>query len=111
MDYIARNIKSLREANSFTQQHVADFLGITRSAYGNYELNSREIPFKYLERLANLFGCDLDVLISEDEAVLKDMLVCAFRTDDIDTQDLQTISEFKKVVFNYLKISRLISNE
>ena len=43
-DILARNIKRLRVANDFTQEKVADFLGIGRSAYANYEAGTREIP-------------------------------------------------------------------
>jgi transcriptional regulator with XRE-family HTH domain len=108
MDFIGRNIKCLREANGFTQQNIADYLEIKRSAYSNYETDAREIPFKYLEKLATLFGCDLDVLLSENEEDLKGMLICAFRADTLDNKDLKAIAEFKDFVLNYLKISKLI---
>ena len=39
---IGRNLKLLREANSFTQDQVASFLGINRSIYSNYESGDRE---------------------------------------------------------------------
>ena len=55
---IARNIKLMREASGFTQQHVADFLGIQRSTYSNYETGDRELPLSVMEKLADLYGCD-----------------------------------------------------
>ena len=33
---IAKNIKLLRQASNYTQENVASFLGIGRSAYSNY---------------------------------------------------------------------------
>ena len=59
---IGRNLKILREAGRFTQDQVADFLKITRSAYSNYELGEREMPIEVLENAADLFGVELDVL-------------------------------------------------
>ena len=35
---IAKNIRLMREVSDFTQENVASFLGINRSAYSNYEL-------------------------------------------------------------------------
>ena len=40
-EIVARNLKSLREANGFTQERLANYLGIGRSAYSNYELGDR----------------------------------------------------------------------
>ena len=57
-EIVARNLKSLREANGFTQERLANYLGIGRSAYSNYELGDREIPLNIMESLANLYGFD-----------------------------------------------------
>lgn len=108
---VAKNIKLCREANGFTQQNIADFLNIERSTYSNYELGTREIPFEYLEKLADLFGCNLEDLLQEDESAVKNMLVSAFRVTSLDKLDLKAIAQFKDIVKNYLKISKLLSNE
>ncbi len=56
-------MKLLRSANEMTQEQVADYLGIHRSAYSNYEDGRREPPIEILGNLANLWGCDLSTLI------------------------------------------------
>ncbi len=106
---IGRNLKLLREANGFTQQQVADSLNIQRSAYANYESGERETPINILEKAAELFGCELAILFDEDANAVKDMLVCAFRADDITPDDLREIAAFKNIVLNYLKTQRLLS--
>ena len=40
---IAKNIRLMREVSDFTQENVASFLGINRSAYSNYELGTRRV--------------------------------------------------------------------
>ena len=55
---IAKNIKLLRQASNYTQESVASFLGIGRSAYSNYESGDRELPLSCMEKLADLYGCD-----------------------------------------------------
>lgn len=106
---IGRNLKSLREANKFTQEKVAEYLGIGRSAYANYEAGDREAPIEVLESACNLFGCELNMLFSEDESALQGMLVCAFRADGLSEQDMQEVAAFKNVVMNYMKMQRLLA--
>ena len=53
---IARNLKALRNANGYTQDNIAEFLGISRSTYSNYEDGDREVPLEVLEKAAALFG-------------------------------------------------------
>lgn len=108
-EIVARNLKSLREANGFTQERLANYLGIGRSAYSNYELGDREIPLNIMESLANLFGCDLFTLYEESEDVLHSTLATAFRVDNLSDEDLKQIAIFKNVVKNYLKMDKLLA--
>ena len=39
------NLKALRESKGVSQQTVADYLGITRQAYGNYETGKRQADY------------------------------------------------------------------
>lgn len=108
-DILARNIKSLRIAENFTQEHVASFLGITRSAYSNYESASREIPFSVLEKLSDLYGCDMYELYSENGQVVENMLTTAFPVDSLSAEDLEQLSAFKRIVKNSLKMDILLA--
>lgn len=106
---IGRNLKSLRTANGYTQEKVSEFLGINRSAYANYESGEREAPLEILEKAVALFGCELGLLFEEDKNVVDEMLTCAFRADDINTNDMKEIAEFKNLVLNYLKMGKLLA--
>jgi len=106
---IAGNLKRLREANGFTQEHVANYLGIGRSAYSNYETGDRECPLSVMESLCDLYGCDPYLLYEGDVNVVKNMLTTAFRVDDASIDDLHQIAAFKKVVKNYLKLDMLLA--
>ena len=109
MDKISgRNLKILREAGRFTQDQVADFLKITRSAYSNYELGEREMPIEVLENAADLFGVELDVLFENDREKVCNMMACAFRIDNLCKEDLVQIADFKRIVKNYLKMNQLL---
>ena len=106
---VGRNLKALREANGYTQELVANFLGIGRSAYANYEAGERETPMEVMERASELFGCELALLFDEDEQAVKNMLVCAFRADNLSVNDMKEVAAFKNIVLNYMKMERLMA--
>lgn len=107
---IGRNVKSYRVINGFTQEAIANFLGIKqREMISYYESGSREIPFDVLTRLSDLYGVDLADFYEEDEIQLKENVTCAFRTDGFEREDLETIAQFKAVVKNYLKMNNLLA--
>lgn len=106
---VGRNLKALREANGYTQEQVANFLGIGRSAYANYEAGERETPMEVMERASELFGCELALLFDEDEQAVKNMLICAFRADNLSVNDMKEVAAFKNIVLNYMKMERLMA--
>ncbi len=107
---IGRNLKMLRESNDLTQEQIAGYLGIGRSAYANYETGEREAPLEVLEGAAALLGCELELLFEEDaESVRNQMLVCAFRADGLTNDDMKEIARFKDVVLEYMKMSKMLN--
>lgn len=106
-----RNLKLLRQANGLTQEQLASFLGVGRSAYSNYEDGSRVPSVDMLEKFANMMGCDLSMLFEEDERAVKSQLICAFRTEGLSKGDMEEISSFKRLVLSYLKMERLLNDE
>lgn len=107
---IGKNLKACREFNHFTQEQVTAFLCLkNRSTYSNYESGEREAPLEVLEKCANLYGCDLSLFFEENEAIAKEMLVCAFRVDDISPSDMEEVAKFKNIVKNYLKLNSLLA--
>ncbi len=105
---IARNIKKMREASSYTQDNIASFLGITRSAYSNYELGTRELPLECMEKLADLYGCDAYLLYEEDADVVENMLVTVFRVDNLSHNDMEQIAAFKRIVKKSLMMDSML---
>ena len=106
---IASNIKRLREASGFTQGSIANYLNVNRSAYANYETGARELPLNLMEKLADLYGCDMYDLYSENEDVVSAMLATAFRADTLSREDMEQIAAFKRIVSNSLKMDKLLS--
>ena len=60
-------IKNLREDHDISQQELADYLHLTRSAYSNYENGLRDIPIDVLSKLADYYHTSVDYLIGRTE--------------------------------------------
>ncbi len=106
---IARNLKKLRETARYTQDEVAQALGITRSAYSNYESGDREMPYDVIEKASNFFGCEMTMLFEENDNVDAMILATAFRIDGIAPEDAGEIMRFKDIVKSYLKMEAIES--
>ncbi len=108
---IGSNLKKLRSVSDYTQEEMASVLGITRSAYSNYESGEREIPLDLLEKASNLFGCELYVFFEEEVSADDMILASAFRLDGLDDNDLREIIKFKDIVKSYLKMEQLAATK
>lgn len=86
---------------------VANVLGIARPTYTEYETKDIDIPLDTLEKLSDLFGVELVSFFAENEDQLKDSLVCAFRMDNISSDDLKRIAHFKSIVKNYIRMKKI----
>ena len=51
----------------------------------------------------------MELLFDQDEKAVKNMLVCAFRADNLSENDLKEVSAFKEIVLNYMKMERLLT--
>lgn len=60
-------IKNLREDHDISQQELADYLHLTRSAYSNYENGLRDIPIDVLSKLADYYHTSVDYLIGRTD--------------------------------------------
>jgi len=61
------NLKALRKESSKSQQEVADYLGCSRQAYGNYENNLRTMDYETLLKLAEFFDTSVDLILRGNE--------------------------------------------
>jgi transcriptional regulator with XRE-family HTH domain len=102
---VGNNLRLLRERSHYTHEEVANYLGIERGAYANYDCGNREMPYDLMLKVCELYGLSLSDLLEEDRIKLEDELVCCFRMDNLEDNDRKTITWFKNIVRNYMKIS------
>ncbi|MDU6333746.1 MAG: helix-turn-helix domain-containing protein [Enterobacter hormaechei] len=103
-NFFSNNIKSLRVDNDFTQQEIADALGITRSRYSNYENGINEPSLDILIRLSKLFNCSIDDLLK-----IKINTIIKNKIDSIITEEPETSLGLNEFNYSDLK-KKLIEN-
>ena len=68
---LARNIKQLREARSYTQQHLAKLSGVPRPTWANMESGSANPTLSVLTRVAAALQISIEELIAPPRASTK----------------------------------------
>lgn len=110
-EIIGKNLLDYRLKNNYTQDQIAEYLDIDRSAISHYEKGDREISLLFLNKLCNLYGIELEDLLEPDTASKTANLAFAFRVDSKNQQDLTSIAQFQKIVKNYLRMKKILNNE
>jgi transcriptional regulator with XRE-family HTH domain len=103
---IGYKVKQFREKLGLNQAQIANFLGVDQSYISKCEKGERQFNVDLLEKLANLFGCEITDLIAVDSSV--ETLNFAFRADEIDNDDLTAISDINRIALNIREMKKLL---
>ncbi len=107
---ITENIRALRKKIGYTQEQIAEYLGISTAAVTQYETGVRVVPAPAVSKLALLYNVDEYELYQENPQQQQLLSAFAFRADELQPQDLKSVSEFKKIVLNYVHLSNELNN-
>ncbi len=80
-------LKEYRLKNGLTQEQVADYLGIPKKTYQNYEREVRDADSDVLCALADCYGITLDQLVGRDGSG-SDLAANIKQLDSNDERDL-----------------------
>lgn len=58
-----KRLKDLRIDNDLVQKQVADLLKIDQRVYSNYETGKREIPTRFVVKLADFYKTSTDYIL------------------------------------------------
>ncbi len=67
---IGNKVKKLRELRNYTQEYMADRLGMSLTGYGKIERDEVDIPYKRLEQLSEALGVKTVDILNFDEKVI-----------------------------------------
>ena len=67
---IGDKIQKIRELKNFTQEFMAQSLGVSTTAYGKIERNETEMSLTKLERIAKILEMDFRKILDFDEKMI-----------------------------------------
>ena len=70
MSGFSERLSSLRKSAGLTQAELAKKLGISKSAVSMYECGNREPELELLEKMADCFQVDMNVLLGRSDALV-----------------------------------------
>jgi len=103
---VGKNIQRYRLVNDYTLDNIATFLEIDYETLSDFENGIGNLSVINLSRIADLFGVELDELLSENTSSIIDKTHNHTLTDI----DIQSIFEFNRIVLNYTKMKRLMGS-
>lgn len=102
---LARRLRVAREASGLKQQDVAQYLGVSRPTVAQMELGNRAVTSLELDRLARLYGRDVQDLLAA-EFRPEDALVVLFRSQAELADPVEAMEPLRKC----LDLGREITN-
>jgi len=109
MNLANKRFKEIRENSNLTQAQLADFLNVDQSYISKFEKGERNISVDILEKVCDLFGCNLKYF--EDEKEKYTPMEIAFRSNKLQTDDLEAISAINKIAMNIRFINEMLEEE
>lgn len=80
---MGERLRALRLHKKISQEEVARYIGITRSAYSHYEINNRQPVYETLIKLAAYFDVSLDYIIGGTPSKAKSDVPIAEDTHEV----------------------------
>ena len=81
-------LKLLRDRNKFTQEFIAEKLGVTRQSYMRYETGEIELSSSQIRTLANLYQIEYRNIIDD---IMPEDTVSYMGTNNRDTEKFRQI--------------------
>lgn len=104
-----QRIKSLRKESKLTQEQMASYLDVDQSLVTKLENGTRNLNVDLIEKICNLFGCTDEYLLGESDEYIP--LNFAFRSNNIQAEDLQSIAMINKIVMNLRYMDELLKED
>ena len=85
---------------------MAKYLDVDQSLITKMENGTRSLNVMLVEKICNLFGCSEAYLMGEDDAYIP--LNFAFRSNGIQTEDLESIAMINRIAMNIRYMNEMI---
>ena len=99
-------LKQLRKESRITQEQLAKYLDVDQSMITKLENGTRKMNVTLIDKICSLFGCSDAYLMGEDDSYIP--LNFAFRSNGIQTEDLESIAAVNKIAMNIRSMNEMI---
>ena len=69
MTELGKKLRTLRAEKGYTQEKIADILGIPQATYSNLENNKGKVDLKLLEKVASVYEIDMVELLKNESLI------------------------------------------
>jgi transcriptional regulator with XRE-family HTH domain len=104
---MGERLKDLRTKYRYTQSDICAFLGVDQSLLSQYESGEQQISTDMLEKLGDLYCCDL---VHAPEADLP-AIQATFYTDSLDAAGMRSIQAVNRIVLNSMFMVGLLKGD
>lgn len=81
---LSAKLIELRHQHGYSQQEVANVLGLTREGYSHYERNVREPNLETLLKISHLYQIDISELVNEKTILpTQEIMTCSFASTSL----------------------------
>lgn len=84
MTSLPKRLKEIRSYKGYTQQEMADYIGISKSSLNNYEQGIRKPNIEILEQMADALNYPLEYLIGKCDTI--NCPICHYTFDPLNQQ-------------------------
>ena len=101
-------LKQLRKESKITQEQLAKYLNVDQTMITKLENGTRSLNVSMIEKICNLFGCSDAYLMGEDDTYIP--LNFAFRSNGIQTEDLEGIAVINRIAMNIRYMNEMMGD-
>ena len=101
-------LKQLRKESKITQEQLAKYLNVDQTMITKLENGTRSLNVSMIEKICDLFGCSDAYLMGEDDAYIP--LNFAFRSNGIQTEDLEGIAVINRIAMNIRYMNEMMGD-
>lgn len=103
METIGRKIKRLRDEKKWTQQDLADKIGVSFTTISLYEFDARKPSFNALYRIAEVFDVTPEFFFNGEEIKNEKIKLAARNMQELKDEDIQAINTLIKSLIKKAK--------
>lgn len=98
-------LRKYRTEHRYTQQKLADYLGVARTTYSKYETAARKPDFDYLMKLTELYDVSVDEFLKDFFAVKPETTAVASSATDPSENTPEFLEEDEKQLLMFYRDS------